>query len=73
MSFNKFYAIVEFSDGLQIVPNNWLSSDLKNAVWPVGFTNNARYDKAIKLMEEPQSTWLSHPIKKIYGTYCKQC
>lgn len=66
----NFYAVVEFEDGLQIIPNNWLSADLKRAVWP-NFTNNKRYDKAVKLMEEPQSTWLEHPISKIYGTYCK--
>ncbi|XP_067206835.1 uncharacterized protein [Linepithema humile] len=64
----KFYAIVEFEDGIQIVPNNWLSIDLKKAAWP-NFTNNKRYDKAVKVMEEPQSTWLKHPISKIYGTY----
>ncbi|XP_067208564.1 uncharacterized protein [Linepithema humile] len=64
----KFYAIVEFEDGIQIVPNNWLSIDLKKAAWP-NFTNNKRYDKAVKVMEEPQSTWLKHPISKIYVTY----
>ncbi|XP_029675888.1 uncharacterized protein LOC115243221 isoform X2 [Formica exsecta] len=64
----NFYAIIEFEDGLQIIPNKWLSADLKRAVWP-NFTNNARYDRAVKLMEEPQSTWLEHPISKIYGTY----
>nr|XP_012216674.1 PREDICTED: uncharacterized protein LOC105668714 isoform X2 [Linepithema humile] len=68
MNDDKFY-VIEFEDGLQIVPNNWLSTVLKSAVWPVGFISNIRYDKAVKSMEEPQSTWLSHPIKKIYGTY----
>jgi len=66
---DKFYAIVEFEDGLQIVPNNWLSRDMIRAVWP-NF-NNSRYDKAIKLMEEPESTWMEHKILKIYGTYRK--
>lgn len=28
---DKFYAIVEFEDGLQVIPNNWLSGDLKKA------------------------------------------
>lgn len=70
MAGTKFYAIVEFEDGLQIIPNNWLSSDLQRAAWP-NFPNNNRYDKAVKVMEEPQSTWLEHPIRKIYGTCCK--
>lgn len=51
-----------------MVPYNWLSKDLKRAVWP-NYTNNKRYDHAVKLMVEPESSWLEHPIKKIYGTY----
>lgn len=62
------YCIVEFEDGLQVIPNNWLSTDLKSAFWP-HFTNNKRYDKA--LMEEPESTWLKHPIIRMYGMFCK--
>lgn len=69
---DKFYAIVEFEDGLQLIPNNWLSADLTKAFWP-NFTNNKRYDKAVKLMEKPECTWLEHSIRKIYGTSCKQC
>ncbi|XP_070169708.1 uncharacterized protein [Polyergus mexicanus] len=68
MTDTKFYAIVEFEDGLQIVPYNWLNEDSKKAVWP-NFTNNKRYDKAVKLMEEPELTWLTHNIRKVYGTY----
>jgi len=67
---DNIYAIVEFEDGLQIVPNNWLSRDMIRAIWP-NFTNNSRYDKAVKLMEEPESTWMEHKILKIYGTYRK--
>lgn len=70
MTDTKFYAIVEFEDGLQIIPNNWLSKNLRKAVWP-NFTNNKRYDRAVKLMEEPDLSWSEHNIKKIYGTYCK--
>lgn len=69
---DKFYAIVEFEDGLQVIPNNCLSGDLTKAFWP-NFANNKRYDKAVKLMEEPECTWLEHPIRKIYGTFRKQC
>lgn len=34
----KFYEIVEFKEGLQIVPNNWLSADLSKAYWPANVT-----------------------------------
>jgi len=72
MTDGKFYAVVEFEDGPQIIPNNWLDVSVMKAVWP-NFTNYKRYDKAVKLMEEPESTWIKHPIRKIYGIYSKQC
>jgi len=72
MANEKFYAVVEFEDGLQVIPNNWLDISMMKAVWP-NFTNNKRYYKAVKLMEEPESTWMEHSIRKVYGTYCKQC
>lgn len=65
----KFYTIVEFKKGLQIVPNNWLSADLSKAYWPANVTNNNRYDKSVKNMEKPESNWLQYPILKIYGTF----
>ncbi|XP_018045573.1 PREDICTED: uncharacterized protein LOC108685340 [Atta colombica] len=68
MTDGKFYAVVEFEDGPQIIPNNWLDVSIMKAVWP-NFTNYKRYDKAVKLMEEPESTWIKHPIRKIYGIY----
>ncbi|XP_025265623.1 uncharacterized protein LOC112638334 [Camponotus floridanus] len=68
MTERKYYAVVEFEDGLQVIPDNWLNEDLTKAVWPT-FTNNKRYYKAVKFMEEPLSTWLEHPICKIYGKF----
>lgn len=70
MMETNFYAVVEFEDGVQVIPSNWLHENLTKAVWP-NFTNNKRFDKAVKLMEEPESTWLQHPIRKIYGRYSK--
>lgn len=69
MAKKIFYSIVEFEDGLQLIPNNWLREDLSKAFWP-NFTNNKRYDKAVKMMEEPECTWSEHPVRKIYGTFC---
>lgn len=70
MAEKSLYLIVEFEDGLQIILNNWFSADLKKACWP-HYTNNRRYDTAVKLMEHPESTWLEHPVNKIFGTFCK--
>ncbi|XP_077278808.1 uncharacterized protein LOC143906539 [Temnothorax americanus] len=68
MTEKTCYAVVEFMDGLQVIPTNWLSQDLRSALWP-NFTNNKSYDKAIKQMIDPESTWASHSIKKIFGTF----
>ncbi|EFN65995.1 hypothetical protein EAG_13585, partial [Camponotus floridanus] len=62
------YSVVEFEDGLQVIPNIWLSADFKYAFWP-HYTNNKRYEKAVKLMELPECTWLEHPIKRIFGKF----
>ncbi|XP_039312745.1 uncharacterized protein LOC120359418 [Solenopsis invicta] len=62
------YAVVEFEDGLSVVPYKWLTQDLKEGFWPI-YTSTARYDKAVKRMEEPESTWSKCSIRKIYGTY----
>lgn len=68
---NKRFVVVEFQDGLQIIPTTWLTSDLKRAKWPNCYISYNRYDKAVKNMEEPQSTWEEHPIVKIFATCCK--
>ncbi|XP_077256672.1 uncharacterized protein LOC143894350 [Temnothorax americanus] len=68
MTEKTCYAVVEFMDGLQVIPTNWLSQDLRSALWP-NFTNNKSYDKAIKQMIDPESTWASHSIKNIFGTF----
>lgn len=67
----KKYVVVEFQDGLQIIPATWLTSDLKTAKWPNCYITSNRYDKAVKYMEEPQSTWEEHPVVKIFTTCCK--
>lgn len=67
MADKKNYVIVEFEDGLQIIPMIWLTGDLKRAKWPSSYISNNRYDKAVKLRE----SWEEHPILKIYATCCK--
>lgn len=64
------YAIVQFEDGLQVIPTKWLNGNLTTAFWP-NFTNNKCYDKAVKLMEDSECIWMQHPIEKIYGTCSK--
>ena len=61
------YVIVEFDDGIQIIPNLWINSDASKARWPT-FTSQKRYDKAVRLMEDCQDFWLEVPIKRILGS-----
>lgn len=64
----KFYAVVGFEDGLQVVPSNWLDVSVMKAVWP-HFLSDSRYYKAVKFMEEPESSWKEYTVLKVYGTY----
>jgi len=47
----KMYAVVEFENGLSVIPDIWLTKDRKEAFWPT-YTNTARYDKPVKRMED---------------------
>lgn len=71
MAEKKRYSIVEFEDGLQLIPNNWFHEDRSKAYWPY-FTSNMRYEKAVQRMEEPELTWSKYPIVKILASFCKE-
>lgn len=54
MDGNKKFVIVEFSDGLQIVPAKWLSTNNKTCIWPSHFKTQIRLNKAIMTEEMPK-------------------
>lgn len=60
------YVVVEFEDGIQIIPRTWLNNDCTKAKWPDCYVTYTRYDKAVRLMEEPQATWKEHTVVKIF-------
>ncbi|XP_067207170.1 extracellular matrix-binding protein ebh-like isoform X2 [Linepithema humile] len=63
---NKYY-IVEFEDGLQIVPNNWFTCKKKSAIYWPNVTNQKEYDKAVEKMKDfnnNNSTIIS--VKRIF-------
>ena len=64
MSEQNYYAVIEFSDGLQIIPSNWLNKDMSMVRWPA-LTNVQRYEKAIRNMEPPTESWTKIPVIKI--------
>lgn len=63
------YYIVEFQDGMQVIPKNWLKSD-KIALWPP-ITNWNKYYKAVKNMYQPLEYWTESSIIKIIGSASK--
>lgn len=48
---NKKYHIVEFDDGVQIVPINWFTNGEKVAVYWPNLSSQKEYDKAIEKMK----------------------
>lgn len=69
-SEHNYYAIIEFSDGLQLIPSNWLNEDMSMARWPT-LTNVQRYEKAIRNMEPPEESWTNIPVIKVMAKDCK--
>jgi len=66
---SKKYSIVEFEDGLQIIPNNWFTCEKKSAAYWPNLTNQKEYDKAVEKMKEYNNinaTIVS--IKRIFGS-----
>lgn len=52
INMNKKYYIVEFDDGLQIIPDNWFTCEKKSAIYWPNFTNQKEYDKAVEKMKD---------------------
>lgn len=69
-SEHDYYAVIEFSDGLQLIPSNWLNEDMSMARWST-LTNVQRYEKAIWNMEPPKESWTNIPVIKMIAKDCK--
>lgn len=64
------YLIVEFSDGLQIIPRRWVDTIKQTSIWPSHFKTQRRINSAILTGEMPkeQYDWEELPIKRIFGS-----
>lgn len=69
LSKNTFH-LVEFEDGVQVVPDNWIQRD-KNECWYPNFKTDKDINKAIKKRQSPQDGWLSYSIKRVFDIYGK--
>lgn len=64
------YAIVEFDDGLQMIPSSWITENKKQAYWPT-FTSNERFSKAVQKCISKIDSWPLYEIKRILATASK--
>ncbi|XP_015589343.1 uncharacterized protein LOC107264982 [Cephus cinctus] len=63
------YTIVEFTDGIEMVPTIWLSDDKKSCIWPPT-KDQIRINKTIANLEvsRNEDEWPVCEILKIFGT-----
>jgi len=66
---HRNYAVVEFYDGLQLIPRNWISVDKSQAYFPdMTKMNYKQFDKLGLNTEKPHSSWETFEIKKIWAS-----
>lgn len=68
MNMGKKYYIVEFEDGIQIIPENWFTCDKKSAVYWPNLKTQKEYDKAVEKMKDLKNDSITVDIKKIFGS-----
>ncbi|XP_071652451.1 uncharacterized protein [Temnothorax longispinosus] len=61
------YYIVDFEDGLQVIPHNWLIDNNRKAFWPP-FADWKTYYNSVKKMQKPLKNWKTFTIDKIIGS-----
>ncbi|XP_052131020.1 mucin-1-like [Frankliniella occidentalis] len=61
------YHLVDFSEGPQIIPSNWLADDGCTCAWPhwADDLDQNAWDKAIRQLIEPQGHWKEAVIQRI--------
>lgn len=64
------FAIVEFEDGLQLVPSAWMSDNEKECFWPP-HTSLSKINRAISNCEVVSDNWQTLKIIRIFGTASK--
>lgn len=66
---NCGYVIVEFHDGLQLIPSIWYNADKQSCIWPSHCKTKLRINTAIIRQEIPknESDWEELPVKRIFG------
>lgn len=66
----NLFHLLEFEDGIQIVPDNWIQKDT-NKCWYPNYKTDYYITKAIKRRQTPQDNWFMYPFKRVFGIYGK--
>lgn len=69
-SVEGLWSIVEFEDGLEMIPSSWLSDNKNTSYWPQ-FTSQQRFNKAVQYCLSPEDDWTSCKITRILATASK--
>lgn len=62
----SLYKVIEFVDGLQLVPTNWLTDDLQHSYWPPSSLNQIKVNKFIASRREPDLNWSKYSVVRIF-------
>ncbi|XP_025160521.1 uncharacterized protein LOC109503823 [Harpegnathos saltator] len=61
------YHIVEFDDGLQVVPSEWLTDNNKKCLWPT-YTNQIKINQPISKRISPLCDWPLYKVNRLFGS-----
>lgn len=64
------WSIVEFEDGMEMIPTSWIIEDKSAARWP-NITSHLKFMKAVKNRISSENEWSLFKIKKILATSSK--
>lgn len=59
--YDNIFHLVEFEDGIQVIPDNWIQTD-KDKCWYPNYKTDKDINKAIKKQHTPKGDWLSYSI-----------
>lgn len=63
------YAILEFSDGVQMVPKKWFNEKQKKCFWPMHCISQQKLNKLISEEATPnKEDWALYDVKRFFGT-----
>lgn len=61
------YKVIEFIDGIQLMPINWLSHDFKLSYWPPSYLNQIKVNKLIANRPDSDTdNWSTYSVKHIF-------